>query len=315
MNKISIHRVSPHSTVQDEGRFVGLKYGVSASGPMDRPSFAHTLTLLGQGAESALEFTMLGLNFSYDGQPMTMAAAGGNFTCTINGQRQSWPVSTTLKRGDVVDISTGPSGMFGYVRFGAELDVPKLLGSKATNLAAHIGGLEGRALQVGDEIALVAGAPIKKSTQSSIPDHAKPDYVKPDQAKPLEQEGDEEIILRVLPGLHADLLGPTVWQSLFATTFNISSKTDRMGVRLHDAQHRFADIDKLGLISDAVVPGDIQILGDGTPVILMRDHQPTGGYPRIATLIDKDLDRAAQLRPNTRIRFQSITLEKAHQAL
>ncbi|TDQ66296.1 biotin-dependent carboxylase-like uncharacterized protein [Maritalea mobilis] len=302
MNKIVLQRVSPHSTVQDEGRIVGLKYGVSASGPMDRQSFAHTLALLGQGASSALEFTMLGLKFTYHGQSMPMAAAGGAFSCTINGQPQSWPLSTQLNDGDVVDVTTGHSGMYGYVRFNDELNVPTLLGSKATNLAAHIGGLDGRALKTGDQIELVTSDSIEQTAQSISPIET-------------EDEAVNEVTLRILPGLHADLLGREAWQSLFEAPFSISSSTDRMGLRLNDPEHRFAKIDKLRLVSDAVVPGDIQILGEGTPVILMRDHQPTGGYPRIATLIDKDLDRAAQLRPNTRIRFQSITLEKAHQLL
>ena len=68
---------------------------------------------------------------------------------------------------------------------------------------------------------------------------------------------------------------------------------------------------RLDLVSDAIVAGDIQILGDGTPIVLMRDHQPTGGYPRIATVVSADLDRFAQMRPGTDVRFQPVTLEHA----
>jgi allophanate hydrolase len=84
-------------------------------------------------------------------------------------------------------------------------------------------------------------------------------------------------------------------------------------VRLDDKHGVFADAHILSLVSDAVVPGDIQILGDGTPIVLMRDHQPTGGYPRIATVISADLDRFAQLRPRDELTFEPITLQKAHQ--
>lgn len=300
MAKLVLQRVSPHSTIQDAGRPEGLRYGVSASGPMDRPSFYQTLQLLGKAAPSGLEFTMLGLAFTYHGDPIQMACAGGEFVCTINGQLQNWPLKTPLRDGDEVDIKTGASGMYGYVRFEHDIDVPTVLDSKSTNLAAQIGGLAGKPLMIGDIIELVAG---EKQTAT---EH---------EGAVALIEADTDITLRVLPGLHADLLGTKNWQSLFEDVFTISASTDRMGVRLNDPLHRFAHIEKLGLISDAVVPGDIQILGDGTPVILMRDHQPTGGYPRIATLIDKDLDRAAQLRPNSRIKFQSISLEKAHQLL
>ena len=59
------------------------------------------------------------------------------------------------------------------------------------------------------------------------------------------------------------------------------------------------------------MPGDIQILGDGTPIVLMRDHQPTGGYPRIATVVSADLDRFAQMRPGTTLTFRPVTVEHA----
>ena len=66
-------------------------------------------------------------------------------------------------------------------------------------------------------------------------------------------------------------------------------------------------------MSDAIVPGDIQILGDGTPIVLMRDHQPTGGYPRIATVITADIDRFAQLRPGSPVAFRPVSVDHAHQ--
>jgi allophanate hydrolase subunit 2 len=84
-----------------------------------------------------------------------------------------------------------------------------------------------------------------------------------------------------------------------------------MGVRLLDPAGVFRTQRRLNLVSDAIVPGDIQILGDGTPAVLMRDHQPTGGYPRIATIVSADLDRFAQLRPGTEVRFQPVSLEHA----
>jgi allophanate hydrolase subunit 2 len=84
-----------------------------------------------------------------------------------------------------------------------------------------------------------------------------------------------------------------------------------MGVRLRDPGGVFAGQRRLSLVSDAIVPGDIQILGDGVPIVLMRDHQPTGGYPRIATVVSADLDRFAQMRPGAPVRFRPVTLEHA----
>jgi allophanate hydrolase subunit 2 len=104
-----------------------------------------------------------------------------------------------------------------------------------------------------------------------------------------------------------------VRQAFAENGFVVSMHLDRMGVRLGDPAGVFAGAPILSLVSDAIVPGDIQILGDGTPIVLMRDHQPTGGYPRIATVISADLDRFAQLRPGTQLAFAPVSLHKARQ--
>ncbi|MNL56434.1 KipI antagonist [compost metagenome] len=88
-----------------------------------------------------------------------------------------------------------------------------------------------------------------------------------------------------------------------------------MGVWLRDEAAVFAEARVLSLVSDPVVVGDIQILGDGTPIVLGRDHQPTGGYPRIGTIISADLDRFFQLRPNAELVFASVGLDHAQALL
>ncbi len=117
--------------------------------------------------------------------------------------------------------------------------------------------------------------------------------------------------IRVIWGLHADLFDPETRQRFVTEAFAVSSRMDRMGVRLVDRAGVLAGQRVLSLVSDAIVPGDIQILGDGTPIVLMRDHQPTGGYPRIATVVSADLDRFAQLRPGTEVRFEPVTVVHA----
>jgi len=298
---ISISRTSPNSSIQDNGRKEGLRYGISASGPMDRYAFNATGHALDeQGSQSAIEFTMLGLAFTYSGPPTECAVHGGEFTLSLNGETRPYPSLLLLTEGDVVDIATGPLGNYGYVRFAQALDVPVVMGSKSTNLSAGLGGLEGCALKAGDNIQLLDGVTPRENGPS----------------KDLPKQADhEQRSVRVLPGLHAELLGPKAWSDLFEAPFKVSNSIDRMGFRLTDSITRF-DVSKMtNIVSDAVVPGDIQILGDGTPVILMRDNQPIGGYPRLATVIDADLDYVAQLRPNQDITFVPTTLEKAHQAM
>jgi 5-oxoprolinase (ATP-hydrolysing) subunit C len=115
--------------------------------------------------------------------------------------------------------------------------------------------------------------------------------------------------------MHADLFDAELRRQFLSATFTVSRQLDRMGVRLDDPEGVFGSAANLSLASDAIVEGDIQILGDGTPIVLMRDHQPTGGYPRIGTIISADFDRFAQFRPGSPVAFKPVTVEHAHQLL
>lgn len=285
-----ITRAGPLCTLQDTGRLGMLAHGVSASGPMDRGAYHAAGALLGMAGSTAIEFTTAGLALEAT-EPLRLAFAGGSFTVTLNAAAMDWPGALALQPGDRLDISPGPTGNYGYLRFGRELDVVPVMGSRATNLTVRLGGLDGRALLAGDLLRLSGpGSPVAAPVQ-------------------LTEEGP----IRIIWGLHADLF-PSVMRQRFVTeSFTLSPRLDRMGARLDDPHRVFAESRSLSLVSDAIVPGDIQILGDGTPIVLLRDHQPTGGYPRIATVIAADFDRFVQLRPGTELRFQPVTVASAQE--
>lgn len=296
MTAIRITRAGPLTSLQDAGRFGHLRHGISASGPMDRAAYMRAGAWLGGAGSTAIEFTRAGVGIVVEDGSVAAACDGGSFMLHHNGKAMDWPARLTLKDGDVVEIAPGPAGNYGYLRFDCEIDVPPLLGSRATNVVAGLGGLEGRALRRGDRLALGARA---RRTMSLHPRATTP------------QDGP----IRFIWGLHADLFTQDVRQNFLSGAFVISQRIDRMGARLEDRSGVFAGSPILSLVSDAVVPGDIQILGDGTPIVLMRDHQPTGGYPRIGTVIDADLDRLAQVRPGTEISFEPVRLATAHALL
>ena len=188
-----------------------------------------------------------------------------------------------LGAGERVDLPPA-AGNYGSVRFDREVAVAPVLGSRATNVTVGLGGYKGRALQAGDIVALA---------EEGTPQPA---------AAPETGTGP----LRIVWGLHAELFEPALRQRFTETSFRVTASLDRMGVRLEDPAGLFREQKRLSLVSDAIVPGDIQILGDGTPIVLMRDHQPTGGYPRIATLVGDDLDRFAQMRPGAELGFRAV---------
>lgn len=292
MTAIRIMRAGPLATLQDAGRFGYLRHGISASGPMDRAAYDRAGAWLGGAGSTAIEFTAAGIGFVVEGGSLAAACDGGDFKLRHNGKALAWPARVMLRDGDKVEIAPGAAGNYGYLRFDHELDVAPLLGSRATNVVAGLGGYEGRALRRGDRLSF--GQRMKRGASAH-----------PHPAVPVEGS------IRFIWGLHADLFSEDVRQNFVAGPFVISQRIDRMGVRLQDRMSVFAGVEILSLVSDAVVPGDIQILGDGTPIVLMRDHQPTGGYPRIGTVIDADLDRLAQLRPGNEVMFEPITLAKA----
>ncbi|MCB9993774.1 MAG: biotin-dependent carboxyltransferase family protein [Hyphomicrobiaceae bacterium] len=290
MTSLKIIAAPPLATIQDQGRFGMLKFGVSASGPLDRAGFARAGKLLDGLAGAALELAGGRFAAKITGGTVRAACSGGNFALSVNGKPRSWSSRIVLRDGDQLEIVPGKQGNFAYVRFDRELDVPLVMGSRSTNLIAGLGGFDGRNLKTGDTIGFA------KAALAGVKSGSNP---RPDDGP-----------IRFIWGIHADIL-PKDLRSAFAEgRFTVSAQIDRMGLRLNDETGVFARIEALHLVSDAVVPGDVQILGDGTPVILMRDHQPTGGYPRIATIVSDDLSRLAQMRPGTGVRFEPISLER-----
>lgn len=290
---LTIMRAGPLTSIQDDGRFGMLRHGISASGPMDRPAFAAAGQVSGSG-RGGIEFTTAGLEVRLASGSCRLGFAGGDFVVRHNGNVQDWPGAVALSAGDSLAVTPGSWGNYGYLRFDGDIVAKTMMGSIATSSRAGLGGLDGRALRVGDVIELTgSGAPPTEP------------------ARPEQADGP----IRVIWGLHADGFPQALRQRFIAETFTISARLDRMGVRLEDPGGVFAGATVLSLVSDAIVPGDIQILGDGTPIVLMRDHQPTGGYPRIATVATVDLDRFAQLRPGSAVCFTPVTVDHAHQLL
>lgn len=289
MTRLEISFAPPLATVQDEGRFGKLSYGISASGPLDRTAFAKAGESLGGKAGAALELAGGRFCARVVGGTVRTAGSGGTFVVNVNGKARGWNSRIVLNDGDEIEIAPGKSGNFAYLRFDHDFDLPIVMESRSTNLIAALGGLEGRNLRAGDSIDLIN---MTGSSQAAT--------------EPPASEGP----IRFIWGIHADILPSRLLSGFCELPFTISHQIDRMGLRLNDDTGVFRDLEALHLVSDAVVPGDIQILGDGTPVVLMRDHQPTGGYPRIATIVSGDLSRLAQVRPGTKVRFEPISLDR-----
>jgi len=176
-----------------------------------------------------------------------------------------------------------------------------VMGSKSTFLSGRFGGLEGRPLKKGDILHATNPAGPWERIGLSFP----LDWI------PL---FGREVTTRVIPGPQDHHFTTLGWQTFQSAFYQVTAKSDRMGIRLEGPRiGRRPDVEE-SIISESLIPGSIQVPGDGKPMIILNELV-TGGYTKIATIVSTDLPKAAQLKPGDRLRFGSISLESAHQLL
>ena len=122
-------------------------------------------------------------------------------------------------------------------------------------------------------------------------------------------------MVRIVPSVQTDLFSSETRARFADTPFTRDARANRMGVRLQAEGPGFGPEGALSLLSEIVVPGDIQITGDGSPFILMAECQTTGGYPRIGTAIPPDLPRVAQAPQGAALQFRFVSLEEGVAAM
>ncbi|UWQ06847.1 5-oxoprolinase subunit C family protein [Aliiroseovarius crassostreae] len=289
--KLSVRFAGPFVSFQDGGRPGHMRFGVPRSGPMDQLSFNAANAALGNNLNSTgIEVSMGGLVLECLEGAVTLAVTGGEFLCDHpRGKSLDWQV-LSLFAGETLSLRAGPSGSWAYLAFSGDLQVSNWLGASATHSISNLGG---GAIHTG-HIITVQAAELREDRLGPVP---RSDY--------KENQG----VARVIMGPQ-DRFFPQVSLDAFTTeSFALTTSFDRMGVRLSGPPLSLKDA--LSIPSEPVARGSIQVAGDGTPTILLADHQTTGGYPKIATIISADLDHVAQLRAGDRLRFEQVTAQEA----
>ncbi len=285
------------TTVQDRGRFGYQKFGVPVSGAVDGIALrvANLLVRNPEGA-AGLEITALGpqLRFLADA---VAALTGAEVNVDLDGAPVPWYQSFLVRAGQTLDVQTCTRGLRSYLAVAGGIDVPVLLGSRSTCLAAVFGGFQGRALAAGD--VLRGGSP-----SGPLTDLARRDVP---EAWRLREESPGT--LRVVLGPQDDAFTKDGLRSFLESTYLVTHHADRMGCRLDGPE--IAHRESADIISDWVPLGGVQVPGDRKPIILLADRQTTGGYPKIATVIGSDLPLVAQCRPGDRLRFQAVSVAEA----
>lgn len=283
------------TTIQDLGRSGYQRYGVPVAGAMDAPALRTANALVGNDAGAAgLECTVSGPTLRCE-RTLVAAVTGADLGAVLErDDLGKWPVplglSFLMRPGNVLRFEGRVSGARAYVAFSGGIDVPVVLGSRATYLVARFGGLEGRALRAGDVIALGEGA------RRPAPGRRR--------SAEVARAGESPLRLRVLLGPQDDFFTRRAIETLASATFTVGAASDRMGYRLEGPvlEHKGPK----EIISDGMMLGGIQVPPNGLPIVMMADRATTGGYPKIATVVTEDISRLAQLMPGEPLRFEVV---------
>jgi 5-oxoprolinase (ATP-hydrolysing) subunit C len=282
-------------TIQDRGRRGWRRFGVPWSGAMDQEALAAANALVRNASdEAAVEFAWQGGTWVVDGGACRFAVTGGRFAVSVNGWNVPANQSHTVGEGAHITIGGAPDAVWGYLAVAGGFALKPHLGSPATYSRSGIGGLHGGPLAVGDSLPL------------------RTDEVQPAPELRFMPRPRSDSPLRVVLGPQDDYFDSDSISAFLSAEYRVTRQIDRMGYRLEGPG--IAHVKGFNIISDGLVPGCIQVPGNGQPIVLLMDCQTTGGYPKPGAVIASDLGRLAQCRPGTRVRFSSVDIRDAQRA-
>lgn len=284
------------TTIQDEGRYGYEQFGMSPAGPMDGTAFRTANLLVGNPeGESALEATVLGPTLRFD-QDNVVAVTGADMAPILNGRPCPMYQAVAVKAGDRLALGAARTGCRAYIAFAGGLDVPQVMGSRATALQNKVGGFQGRKLARGDSLGFRAPNPALPLPRTA----------------PVPAPAGREVVIRVILGPQDDAFTEEGVRTFLSQPYVVSKDFDRMGCRLEGPVIRHKTDGNI--ISDGMVTGAIQVPTSGQPIIMLAERQTVGGYTKIATVISADLPLVGQRKTGDVICFQAVSVEQAHRA-
>jgi len=306
--KIRILKPGLLSTIQDMGRRSFLSQGVPLSGAMDSLSARIANKVVGNTDDQAvIEFTYADAGFMAE-TDLLIAYAGDGMRLQAGTQILPPDRPLFIPAGAVIQLIHNSIGVHTYLSIAGGWDVPEVLGSRSTCLAASFGGFNGRPLQAEDilnsneQLTDISEALFCKLKNEQV------NFTKWSVPRQLLLPSNRKVI-RVTLGREADWFNNQSIVDFFSAPYVLSRHSNRMGFRLEGPE--IVRTKKDELISTAVTPGTIQVTGNGQMILLMADCQTTGGYPRIAQVASVDLPLCGQLKPGDSIYFNEISRREA----
>ncbi len=279
------------STVQDRGRSGYRQHGLAVGGALDLQAFNWANKLLDNPPGSACLEIMLGGFQARAETDITIAVTGAYAPITVNGSTAGSWQTLALKAGDELAIGHAQSGRILYLALPGGLDSRKWFGSQSVVPREQIEGLE----PITADTRLPAGNSSEQPASRAVPTSFQPDYRK-------------ELTLRLIPGYQISHFSKSDLLRLTTCVYEVTQQTDRMGFRLNGAAMEDAP---LGIISEGIAIGAVQVPGDGQPIVLLNDCQTIGGYPKPGVIASLDCHKLAQRLPGQQVRFAFADLANA----
>lgn len=304
---IEVSKPGLATSVQDDGREGYYHVGVPPSGALDQFSLLAANLLVGNPEDAAaLECAYLGPELRFT-EPTVIAVTGGDVEPRLNGEARPGWTSFAADAGDVLSFGHITGGARVYIAVAGGIDVPEVLGSRATYTLGALGGHEGRTLQAQDTLATQDAGSASAFAGRSVPAELRPTLA-------------SELEIRVVMGLYDHLLTDSGRRTFLDTTWTLTPVADRVGFRykgdrrldMVEREQPFGAGSDPSNIVDAPYPiGSIQVPGGVEPIVLHRDAVSGGGYAMVATVISADLDAVAQSAPGSKTRFVEVDLGTA----
>ncbi|MEO0898565.1 MAG: biotin-dependent carboxyltransferase family protein [Bacteroidota bacterium] len=266
-----VKRAGMFTTLQDQGHAEHLEQGLPIGGAMDRMSARIANELVGNPADSqVLEITIGGPTLLFD-SACQIAITGADISPQLDDIPLSLNSTHQVLPGQILSFGRCKNGCRSYLAIGGQFLSPK------------VSPLHGPQMLQQDEVLEVALAPFVDLSQKQPKDFK------------------DKLTVTLYPGPEFDLFSRSYLAHFFSCEWRISPQSNRMGYRLQGPEVPDPGITEIH--SSGILPGTVQVSGDGSPVILLADAQTTGGYPRIGVIAQKCLDPIGQLRPGHSIRF------------
>lgn len=281
---LEVVRVAGYASVQDLGRPGHAHLGVPRSGAVDGPAHRLANRLVGN-PEDAATIEVVGGLVVLVSRATRVAVTGARCPLVVGGREQPWGEAVSVAAGSELEVGPAVAGLRSYVAVAGGIAVPPVLGSRSTDQLSGLGPPpleQGQRLEIG---RAGPAAPVASAIGATSP------------GRPT---------LRVLPGPRLDWLSEAAWATLTGSDYEVSSDSDRVGVRLDGTPlERRPEREGCELATEGMVLGAVQVPPDGRPVVFLNDHPTTGGYPVAAVVVEADLPLLAQLRPGGSLRFTS----------